>query len=309
MTRNVKRRFLPFTFGVALAGVVVVHASVKTESLERSRNFFGRITVDQSVDFAGEGASRRVVRQLRHGSTLHGEQITGDAVEPGAGHTYFGTKSGVAYALRHHPAASVRPLRVGIIGLGTGTLAVHARERDEYTFYEIDPAIVGIAEAHFTYMADARRRGAITNVLIGDGRIRLERGLEQGAPRRFDVLVLDAFSSDAVPVHLLTREAGRAYWQHLADDGLLLVHVSNRHLDLLPVGRGLAHDAGKQLRLTTVSSEEAKPNNASAWVTLTDNEEFLGQEAVRELQASRSSDKGRSLLWTDDFNSLWHVIR
>ncbi len=307
--RMLKRRALPFAFGIAFAAAIVIRASENSQCIDRSRNFFGRITVQQTVKREVVGDVVRIVqksRRLRHGSTLHGEQITGDAVEPGMGHTYFGNESGVAYALRNHPAATLRPLRVGVIGLGTGTLAYYAQKRDDYTFYEIDPAIVRVAEAHFTYLGDARARGALASIQMGDARVQMERELQQGNARTLDVLAIDAFSSDSIPVHLLTSEANHVYWRHLATDGILLVHVSNRYLDLIPVVRGLAVDAGKQLRLVTVLSEDTNTNIGSAWAIVTDNEEFLAQAAMRD--ASDAAGRA-SILWTDDFSSLWHVVR
>ena len=268
--RMLKRRALPFAFGIAFAAAIVIRASEDSLCIYRSRNFFGRITVQQAIkveDVDGTLSIVQTSRRLRHGSTLHGEQITGAAVEAGMGHTYFGNESGVAYAIKNHPAALQRPLRVGIIGLGTGTLAYYANERDDYTFYEIDPAIHRVAETYFTYVGDARARGAVASVQIGDARIQMERALQQGHAQEFDVLVIDALSSDSIPVHLLTREAGRIYWQHLAKGGVLLVHVSNRYLDLVPVVRGLALDANKQLRLVTVQSEDTNTHIGSAWAT------------------------------------------
>lgn len=307
--RLLKRRVMPFGIGVAVAAAIVVSTSDSSKSIDRSRNFFGRITVQQLENSQPQGDAPSIVqtvRRLRHGSTLHGEQITGDAVEAGMGHTYFGAESGVAYALRNHPAAALRPLRVGIIGLGTGTLAYYANRLDQYTFYEINPAIVRAAETHFTYVAEARTRGATANIQLGDARVQMERALQQSNSGQFDVLVIDAFSSDSIPVHLLTREANRIYWQHLKPDGILLAHVSNRHLDLVPIVLGLAKDAGKQLRLVTVQSKDTNTNTGSAWAILTDNEAFLAQPAMRE--APDGNDRS-SLLWTDDFSSLWHVIR
>ncbi len=309
-TRLLRRRVLPFVLGVALAGAIVVRARDGAQTIERSRNFFGRVTVQQLTHVA-EANGRRLVqttRRLRHGSTLHGEQVTGDGVAPGAGHSYFGYESGVAHALRRHPQVANGPLRVGIVGLGTGTLAYYARRNDRYSFYEIDPAIARVAEQHFTYVADARRRGAEVRVLLGDARIQMERELLSGTPPRLDVLVIDAFSSDSIPVHLLTQEANRIYWQHLAADGMLLVHISNRYLDLLPVVRGLAADANRQLRCVTVRAEDTNTNVGSAWAIVTDNAQFLAQAEMQTAAAAPSSPL-HSLLWTDDFSSLWHVLR
>lgn len=309
--RLLRRRLLPFVLGVALAGALVVRARDGAQTIDRSRNFFGRITVEQITHTEEVGGQRRVrtTRRLRHGSTLHGEQVTGDAVAPGVGHSYFSSEAGVGYALRRHPAVGQRPLQVGVIGLGTGTLAHYARQHDRYAFYEIDPAVARVAEQHFTYIADARHRGADVDIRLGDARVQLERELRSGTRPWLDVLVIDAFSSDSIPVHLLTQQANRIYWQHLLRDGLLLVHVSNRYLDLLPIVRGLAADAGKQLRCVTVRAEDSSSNVGSAWAIVTDNAAFLAQAPMQAAAAIGPPPPQRSLLWTDDFSSLWHVLR
>ncbi|MCR9243554.1 MAG: hypothetical protein NXI31_00875 [bacterium] len=311
MTRLLGRRVLPFAFGVAFAGAIVIRASQNFDCIERSRNFFGRAMVQEVVgrEYQGGQDVVQVTRRLRHGSTLHGEQIRGGRVAAGMGHTYFGEESGVAYALRNHPAAGQRPLHVGIIGLGTGTLAYYAHERDHYTFYEIDPVIVRISEQYFTYLADARLRGAFTSVKLGDARVQMDRELATGRRHGFDVLIVDAFSSDSIPVHLLTREANRIYWRQLAPDGILLTHLSNRFLDLLPVARGLATDAHKQLRVVTVQSKETNTKIGSAWAIMTDNREFLAGARMQLAAREDSLEPHRELLWTDDFSSLWHVMR
>ena len=192
---------------------------------------------------------------------------------------------------------------MGVIGLGAGTVAYYARKGDHYTFYELDPDVVRIAEERFTYTRDARARGAIIETKIGDARVQLTR--EDG--RRFDVLIVDAFSSDAIPVHLLTRECNRMYWSHLEPDGLMLVHISNRHLDLRPVVRALAQDVGRQLRVIVSKSRKLRGTFPSHWAIVTGNADVL---ARREMQVAPDADRDlATVLWTDDFSSLWHVLK
>ena len=207
--------------------------------LEQRRNFYGVLTV---VDVrAGDPPIR--LRELYNGRTVHGLQFT----DPGT--------HGIAYdcTTRKKPASARRssttsmnrarsgnPLRVGVVGLGVGTLAAYVDlARQTIRFYEINPEVLRLAETYFTYLADARERGATVEVVLGDARLSLERELKQ-APQDFDLLVLDAFSGDSIPIHLLTQEAFDIYLRHLAPEGALAVHVSNRHLDLAPVVYGLA---------------------------------------------------------------------
>ena len=210
-----------------------------------------------AVDVVGEGrgvlrASRgfygvlRVVREepgqpdeyvkLLHGQITHGLQLSAPSRRAELT-TYYGPSSGAGLAIRRHPKRLAgRPMRVGVIGLGVGTLAAWSRPGDVFRFYEIDPEVARLSEGSrpvFTYLRDARGE---VSVSLGDGRLVLERE----APQAFDVLVVDAFSSDAIPTHLLTREAFGVYLRHLAEGGVLAVHVTNRYVDLKPVVRGAA---------------------------------------------------------------------
>ena len=183
-----------------------------------------------------------------------------------------------------------------IIVIATGTAACTDQR----------PEIERVAEQYFTYMSDARSRGATIDVRIGDARIQLEREAKANGSMGFDVLVVDAFNSDAIPVHLLTKECNAIYWQHLASDGILLVHVSNRHLDLIPVVRALADDAGKEMRIIHAKPKDLPGANTSDWVIVTSNASYLGR---KELRIANPTEKKPTLLWTDDFSSLWHVLK
>ena len=296
---------VPAMAGVGVVLGVVLRLFHGGETVEQSRNFYGRLTLQRAslmVQANGTYVPQQMV-SLVHGQTVHGRQVRGEVVQEGAGMSYYWPGSGVAYALQKHPAAPTGPLRVGVVGLGAGTLAHYARESDEYTFFELDPDVLGMARGHFTYLRDAADRGATVGTVIGDARIQLERA----DPGRFDVLVVDAFSSDAIPVHLLTRECSQLYWQHLNPDGLMVVHITNRHLDLRPVVRALAADAGKEIRIV-VAKGGPLGTAESVWAIITSNTEILGRKEM-QLSSDRPAEAPRMLLWTDDFSSLWSVLR
>ena len=227
--------------------------------------------------------------------------------------TYYAQNSGVGLALQYccfEAGAEIRTPRrknVGIIGLGAGTLAAYGNSGDQFTFYEINPGVEPIARNLFTYIRDS---AAQVKVLEGDARITLENQPSQ----QYDVLVVDAFSGDAIPLHLLTREAIALYCRHLAPGGVLAFHVSNQYLDLAPEVALLAASQG--LRAVSVQSlpNEQKGAFASSWILVTNNLAFLDQPEIAKVakpivRRTRSSSSARVRLWTDDFSSLLPILR
>ena len=255
--------------------------------LASRRDFFGVVRVALSGDGDDE------TNLLMHGRTVHGAQQRFHREAPT---TYYAPESGIG-ALLTLPREA--PRRVGVIGLGIGTLAAYGRVGDVFRFYEISPAVISYAEGEggsFTFLSDSKAK---VEVALGDARTTLERE----APQAFDVLVLDAFSSDSVPVHLLTREAMALYLTHLAPGGVLAFHLSNRSLELVPV----AARVGKELHLeAAVIRADAKSNWAlpSRWLLLArTRDSFAG------LTLSDAHPPSDSPLWTDDFSSLWSAVR
>ncbi len=268
----------------------------------RGRNFYGALEVHEvkAEEPRDSGVS------LFHGTTLHGFQFSDPSrrLEPT---TYFARNSGAGLALENFPrfeekpaAAPIRPrqLRVGVIGLGAGTLAAYGRRGDHYTFYEIDQMVIDIAKRHFTFLKDS---AADIDIQQGDARI----SLKHQPPQNFDVFILDAFSGDAIPVHLLTLEAMVLYQQHLTEDGVMAFHISNRHLDLEPVVRALA--ARLNYPLLRISTEGNDPAHitGSDWLLLSRNEAFM--QSI-EAHASPVSE-AEPLLWTDDFSNLLKILK
>jgi hypothetical protein len=280
-----------------IGGLTSVVATVTNNSadLASSRNFYGILRVRETIDSNG------ALRQLTHGTIRHGFQyLRSDKSRWPT--TYYGPHSGAGIVLN---ALEKPGRRVAVIGLGTGTLAAWGRPGDTFRFYEINPAVEAIANNWFTFLKDSKAR---TEVVLGDARVQMERELAAGQSHDFDVIAVDAFSSDAIPLHLLTAECGDIYRQRLAPGGSLLLHISNRLLNLEPVARGLAKHLGWKA-VTFENGDEIDTGESTAtWVLVTNNSDFLLQPGMA--QEVSWTGKGRApVTWTDDFASLRHVLK
>jgi hypothetical protein len=267
--------------------------------VHQSRNFYGVLNVEYDPK---EMPSRY---KLTHGQIQHGFQYDDEywKTQPT---TYYGEASGLGLAIqtvRQRKGAS-EAIRVGVVGLGTGTIAAYGKEKDDFRFYEINPAVRDLSGRFFTYLQDSLAK---SDVKIGDARIVMERELKNGQQQNFDVLAIDAFSSDAIPVHLLTAECGAIYQQHIAEDGILAIHISNRFLDLGPVVRGLA----ERLKWQAVRIENDDDSEtgvfSSNWVLLTRSEELASQLEM-SAQFNPWPQDAAVLLWTDDYSGLWRIL-
>jgi hypothetical protein len=236
---------------------------------------------------------------LLHGHIKHGYQV----LEPGRTNQptlYYGEKSGVGLAMAALPAGN---RRIGVVGLGAGTLAAYGQPGDSFRFYEINPEVERIATSRFTYLANCRGK---VDIILGDARLSLEREPSQ----QFDLLALDAFNSDAIPVHLLTAEAFEVYNRHLKANGIIAIHISNNTLDLEPVAANLASRFNYQIAVVDhVPAPEEWWLNRSIWVLLTRNEGILNSPGIQN--ASRPVEAGSMNipLWTDDFSSLFQILK
>ena len=275
------------------AAFYLVKETIKVEPrLERVRNFYGTVYVDEDYDTGLQNE----YRTLTHGGIVHGMQNLGDLYreEPV---TYYGRHTGIGQALGR---LSDRPdARVGIVGLGAGTAACYAQSGHRFRFYEINPDVVRLARKQFTYLADAEKRGATVETIIGDARLMLEREPNQ----QFDVLLLDAFSGDAIPMHLLTREAFEIYHRHMKPDGIIVVHVTNSYLILAPVVEKQAEALG--WRTTRVITEESGDDDSTDYVLVTQNEAFL-----KNHPADTPLDEPQLTvpLWTDRYHNLFQIL-
>ncbi len=265
-----------------------------------TRNFYGTLRVVNHLD-----AIHGTKRVISHGRTDHGAQFLNPAKRswPTA---YYGRESGLALALTKHPGRDVAQgtLRIGIIGLGAGTMAAYGQTGDSIRFYEINPDVTRAAQSQFSFLADSP---ADIELRAGDGRILLERELKATGSNQFDVLVIDAFSSDAIPMHLLTRESAELYWQHLAPNGILAINISNRHLDLKPVVQGMAEATNHQAIWIRSYTDAAHGTSDADWVLITNNRQFLDLGQVRT-KATPWLGTNEAISWTDDFGSLLHVL-
>ncbi len=255
----------------------------------RGRNFYGALSVREKSATAG------TVRTLFHGRVAHGGQILTDELRREPGY-YYGRESGVGLVLQ--PAGS--PRRVGIVGLGVGTVAAYGQRGDTYRFYELNPMVEALARTSFTFLKDC---GARVEIVPGDARLSLEAEPAQN----FDVLILDAFSGDSIPVHLLTGEAFRSYSRHLKPDGILAVHVSNIYLDLDPVVVNLAATVHRIALRVDSTDRPAREVLTAEWILVMPEGEFAKQLVRRKLGRVLSPGQGR--LWTDHFSNIAGVLR
>ena len=256
-----------------------------------SRNFYGVMRVKEY------GSGDDHLRRLLHGVILHGEQYLAESRRHTAT-TYYQVTSGVGAAiqsLRERPAN-----RVGVIGLGTGTIAAYGRRGDTYRFYDINPDVVTVAKRDFTYLSDS---GAKIEIAIGDARLNLEREPAQN----FDVLAVDAFSSDSIPVHLITREALGVYLKHLKEDGIVAFHVSNRFLNLVPVVSRLAQEQGAHAVLIDEESDEDR--TTSTWVLVSRDKKALERPEIVEAGAIEPETRADWRTWTDDYSNLVQILK
>jgi SAM-dependent methyltransferase len=278
---------------VCMAGAAVANVrAYRQNSITLRRSFYGSLRVVQSPH-----AGPEQTRTLFHGTIQHGAQFLAPArrMRP---ITYYGPDSGVGILLRE---CFPLPKRVGVVGLGTGSLAVYGQPGDTFRFYEINSQVIEIAQSLFFY---TRETPAHVEIVEGDARLSLQR--ESIPP--FDVLALDAFSGDAIPVHLLTREAVALYLRHLKPDGVLVFHVSNNYLDLAPVVAQLAqeiHYKTLEVKSHAVPEDLIVP---AEWVLVTRNQSVLENTALK-LHAQPIPPRPDLRPWTDDFNNLLQILK
>jgi spermidine synthase len=259
------------------------------ELLRAVRNFYGPLQATLRQAESGP------MLELQNGSIVHGREFAAvdRACEP---LSYYARPSGIGIALED--MGKTGPLHVGVIGLGAGTLAAYARPGDTFRFYEINPQVRDMATDVFHYLACSSR----VDVTLGDARLALERE----KPNNFDLLAVDAFNSDAIPVHLLTREAFDLYWRHIRPGGLLAVHVSNTFVDLAPIVAAAAAQMGKAAGVIYTMPDYSKGISQSAWVLVTDDTGLF--ERPPFLQA-RPIDHSSTRVWTDDYSNLWRAMK
>jgi spermidine synthase len=273
--------------------VFMLYAGYRRDTPVAIRNFYGSLRVRESLS-SHPGA---MVRTLTNGTIQHGSQIFSPELSR-TPTTYYAEDSGIGLAMRF--CCQGRARNIGVVGLGVGTIAAYGRPGDRIRFYEINPAVYPIAQHLFTYMRDS---GAQVDSVEGDARTTLVHE----PPMGFDVLVIDAFSGDAIPLHLLTTQAIALYRRHLAPGGILAFHISNQHVELEPEIALLAKAAGMKAMRVSSYQNDARGEFTAHWMLLTENPNFFSQPEVAS-RVRQPIENPKVRLWTDDYSSLLPLL-
>lgn len=288
---------LAFAVVCVTTGLVIKHvADYRNDVRVMVRNFYG---VVRTRDFPDPTP----FRVMYHGAINHGGQLLAPDFRRRPS-TYFGPTSGYGRAFASLPPA---PRRVGVVGLGAGAIAVYGRKGDYFRFYEIDPQVAAVAMMEFSFLKDSP---AQIDVALGDGRLSLERE----SPQRFDLLAIDAFAGDSIPMHLLTREAMAVYVKHLAPDGVMVFQATNRFVDIAPVVERLAHEFGMVAVMITDEPENNYASGADYWLSQTDQIIITRNRALLESPALKAvatplQQNPAFRVWTDDFYNMLGVLK
>jgi hypothetical protein len=285
-----------------LATMLLSQVGNFTGTLFSKRNFYGVIRVRELIP----DGSTELAYAMSHGITVHGLQFIKPELRD-VPTTYYVHDGGAGVALLNHPRAG-QGLKVGLLGLGVGTLAVYGQPGDQYRLYEINSIVTDLAAGQFGYFSFVSDSKANIITVLGDARISLERELADGHPQNFDVLVLDTFSSDSIPVHLVTKEAFELYLKHLAPDGIIAAHISNRHLDLRPVFWQLAKYYGLQIMSVNYPGDD-QGGYPTDWLLLTRDPALLEIPGIASHAVDMSDYATDLKLWTDDYSNLFQILK
>ncbi len=277
------------------------------KTIAMRRNFYGILRV---VELSPPDPNKNQ-NVLFHGQTVHGFQLQHDEKSRRLPTSYYGENSGIGLAIINHPRykSNDRPdnqMRVGLIGLGAGTLAAYGRDGDYYRIYEINPAIVELAASrddYFSFVSDCKAK---VDIVLGDARVSLENEQPQG----FDILALDAFCGDTPPIHLLTEEAINIYLRHIRDGGVIAIHISNRYLDFRPIVWKIADKFGLA-GADIISEADNDLSYDASWILLTKDSDFLNQKRIVDASTPRiaAEDLGSIQIWTDDYSNLFQLLQ
>ncbi|WP_433967541.1 spermidine synthase [Tunturiibacter gelidiferens] len=276
-----------------LVFAIMLHTAYAREAILEVRNFYGTLRVKERT-----GPHGGTERMLLNGTIQHGTQL----FAPGLTRTpttYYADNSGIGLALHH--CCGERPRNIAVIGLGTGTIATYGVANDRIRFYEINPLVRPIAQNLFTYLRDSPAQITFAD---GDARTSLTRE----TPQNFDVIAVDAFSGDAIPLHLLTIEAIALYKKHLAPDGILAFHVSNQYLNLAPEIGQLARAANLQSKLIESQPDDSLGAYRATWILLTSSPTFFDQPELAAAVSAVPTD-ARLRVWTDDYSSILPILQ
>ena len=290
----VRIAMLAFTVGLAIH--LGYEKQISDHRFRQSvRNFYGVLRVRDILESEIDTPLRRLI----HGTINHGEQLL-DANKRDEPTSYYGPYSGMGRAMGY--LQKLGPVRVAVVGLGAGVTASFCRSGDVFRFYEINPLALSVASTWFTFLRDCK---ADHQVLLGDARLTLEAQPSQ----QYDLMAIDAFSSDAIPVHLLTREAFELYFRHLKPTGILAVHVSNRYLDLVPVVSRNARDFGKTAVDVQDQDEEEDYFANSDWVLVSGDAAIFRDPAFKSSSVQPAEYRPDLRPWTDDYSNLFQIVK
>ncbi|WP_286272270.1 spermidine synthase [Thalassotalea hakodatensis] len=264
----------------------------------QQRNFYGILTV-KDVDVAG-----KTERRLVDGTTSHGTQYLDESLQQ-IPLSYYRKGTGGAIAIELMQKTKQTGINVGFVGLGAGALAAYGEKEDHFSFFELNPAVIDAAQRYFTFLAHSK---AQIEVIKGDARISIAKNRAQLVNKPFDVLVLDAFSGDSIPQHLLTVEALKLYQQVVSEQGIIAIHISNSHLNLLPLMKGLADKVQLELVYFHTAGKRAESHDTD-WVWLTQNNNLIDNPVVK-LQSTRVKLSSiEQIVWTDDHSHLMSLLK
>jgi hypothetical protein len=289
-----------------MGGLFYLNSLFIKTNVASERNFYGILSV-KDVEI-----NNKIQRRLIDGTTSHGTQSL-ESGEEAIPLSYYRKNTGVALVLEQLTKQRLdegrhQKINAGFVGLGAGTLAAYGNEGDHYVFYELNPAVIFAAQNYFSYLKDS---AANIELVLGDGRVSLQKQLDDLGSQQFDTLVIDAFSGDSIPQHLLTQEALLLYFKHLKHDGVLAIHISNSHLNLTPLVRGLASVLNKEIIYVETNANKENEHNVQ-WVLLTNNRLFLDNARIKVYRRdwpSESVDQNKKVIWTDEHSDLLSVLK
>ena len=302
--RRVTSTVIVLTLMTLLMSVYVVYYMITISGSTQfaRRNFYGVLRIwEINTEVPALSAN-----QLTHGKTVHGFQFHADQIRY-LPTTYYSEDSGVGLVFANHPS---RPgnLNVGALGLGIGVIAYYGEPGDIIRFYEINPDVIHVAEGEGGYFDFLESSNAEIQIVSGDGRIALESELISSGSQNFDLLVLDAFSGDTIPLHLLTKEAFEIYLEHMSQNGIIAINASNRYFDLVQTIYKLADSFNLNPVLIENRGDGIRSYD-SVWVLLTYNQEFLNQTKIAERSAPHPFISPNLAVWTDDFSNLIQILK
>jgi hypothetical protein len=291
--------------GILGVGLTIQGIKTQQDAVHLDRNFYGTLMITRYFDDSDEPYLALWSGRITHGIQYEALEICNRTT------TYYTPESGVGLSMQHTQADRKR---VGVIGLGVGTVAGYAQAGESYRFYDINPQVVNLSseeQSQFTFLIDAQIRGAEVEIVLGDARLSMEQELNKGDKQNFDLLVLDAFSSDSIPVHLLTKESMGLYREHTHPEGVIAIHVSNKYLDLETVVRRLATEMNMMMVVVDSDNGESLGEDwiyDCTWILLSDNEEFIRQIEGSGYPRTKLSSQEDSPLWTDEYTSIFRIF-